>query len=286
MYNTYRMALTTYERVNNQLKGSAQGQDLTNDQSIIEYYIHVASDEITEFCNRTFVPYIKTDAKQFYYDASRYWILDLPDDCLALTSVTDNGSTTIDSTYYRLRDVYNQLNSYPYRFLEISSSANISYDYSQTYLNPVYTIDGIWGYSSRPYANSWSTVTTITANLNTTETVIAVSDSSTFEILDYIRINSEFMKITANDTGTNQLTVTRNVNGSTATTHTSADSVELWNIEKTVKDACTRYAAYLYSNRQGTGNTIVFADGTVATQYPKLVWSSLYYYKRGIFASV
>lgn len=150
-------------------------------------------------------------------------------------------------------------------------------------------MNGIWGYSRRSYANSWDTLTTMSVSIDDEVTSIVVADSSLIETLDYIRIEDEFMQVTDNDTATNTLTVTRGVNGSTAVAHDgtlTALNIDRWLVEYAVKDACTRLAAFLYRSRQSTGSAIVFQDGTVASQYPALVWTSLWQYKRPVYESV
>lgn len=289
MYNTYPSDYTTYERVNEQLKSNPSEGDLTNDQAIIEQYISVASDQVRHFCSRTFVPYIYDDVEVLYGQLSRYWVLSLPDDAQLVSQVTGDDEAVIPSDQYRLRDYLNQLNAYPKRYVEFSRLSNI-YINSGTYeFAPSFTINGIWGYSSRPYEDSWQTTTTLTASINASVTSVTVTSSNDFEILDYIRIEDEFMQITANDAGTDTITVIRGVNGSTAAAHDGTVTpldVDMWRIEDAVRDATTRLTAYLYTSRQATGNTIVFQDGTVASQYPALVWSSLLSYKRVLFESV
>lgn len=287
MYNLYATDYTTYERVNEQLKSNPTEGELTNDQSIVEYYIHVASRMVTDYCNRTFVPYIKTDATVMYTDLSAYFILNLPDDALVVTSITGDNDSVIPTTQYRLLDIFNQDNGYPYRYVELSSQANIYINISSWDFVPRFTIDGIWGFSRQSYANSWETITTMALSIDDETTSITVVNATLLETFDYLRLGTEFMQITA--IVGNVLTVTRGVNGSTAAAHDGTGTpvnVDRWQIEQSVKDATTRLTAWLYTSRQTTGNTLVFGDGTVATQYPSLVWSALFMYKKPVILSV
>lgn len=289
MYNTYPSDYTTYERVNDQLKSNPSEGDLTNDQTIIEQYIRVASDQVRQFCSRTFVPYIMDDVEVLYAALSRYWVLNLPDDTQLVSQITGDDEAVVPSDQYRLRDYHNQLSSYPKRYVEFSRLANIYINSSGADFAPSFSINGIWGYSNRPYEDSWQTLTTLTASINASVTSVTVTSSNDLECLDYIRIEDEFMQVTANDAGTDTITVIRGVNGSTAAAHDGTVTpldVDRWKVEDAVRDATTRLTAYLYASRQATGNTIVFQDGTVASQYPALVWSSLLAYKRVLFESV
>lgn len=56
--------------------------------------------------------------------------------------------------------------------------------------------------------------------LDASETGISVNDANIFKVNDIILIDSEKMKVTAIDTGTNTLTVDRGARNTTATTHT------------------------------------------------------------------
>ena len=285
MYNTYPSDFTTYEEVNEQIKALTSGSDLTADKTAILQYIHDASRMIVGWTHRTFIPYIDTSA-QVLYDISPHRVQKLPDDTLSVTSIQDTAGDTVTSSLYRLRSIYNDLNAYPYGYFELSSSA----DYSTTDTNDfsrTWTIDGVFGYSNQPYTMAWLDTTTLGANIDaTTTTVFDVSDATNIDTLDYIRVNDEFMQVTA--ISTNTLTVKRGVNGSTAVaTHLSGDTVEVWQVNDAVKLACTRLAAWLYSSRQNEYQSIQFQDGTVASiRYPQIVRASLQPYVKPIVESI
>ncbi len=289
MHNTFPSDYTTFDRVNAQLKSNPSEGDLTNDQSIVKQYIHVASDQIRNFCSRTFVPYIRDAAEVFYYELSRSYILDLPDDGQVISQVTGSSGAILPTTEYKFRDTVNQRNGFPLRYLELSRLSNIFTNVSTFEFAPTFELDGIWGYSRRAYEDTWETLSTTVALITDSQTTFVLVTVADFEVFDYIRLDTEFMQVTAYVAATKTLTVIRGVNGSTAAAHdgtiTPVD-VERWAIVDAVKDACTRLTAFLYATRQGTGNTIVFQDGTVVSQYPGLVWSSLLQYKRPIFESV
>lgn len=275
MYKTYQSTYTTYDDVNNQLKPlTGSTVTLSDDQAIIVGYIKQASALIRNWCKRTFVPYIHTSAR-VRYNRSPYRVQELPDDALSITSIADTTNTTITASTYRLLDVYAQLSSSPYRYVEFSADAN----YATTDTNnfaPTFYFNGIWGYSDVAYDNAWlDSGADVDATLNTTSTTVTVTSSSAIKVLDYIRVGTEFMQVQSIDSGT-QITVTRGVNGSTSATHAQADDIEVWQTNLDVVLACTRLASWLYMSRQNELQSVQFQDGTVAgINYPSIVRESL-----------
>lgn len=279
MHNIYQYDLTTYEQVNDQLRPlPAQGNTVTlsDDKTTIVKYIGEASQMITNWCNRSFVPYINTSADVLYC-LSPYGVQELPDDTLSVTSITDTGGTAI--TLYELRDIYNELSGYPYRYFQISNQQSYSVTDSNGY-SPRWTVNGIFGYSKQSYANTWVNTTTLNdASVTDSVTSITVSSAANIETLDYIRVETEFMQVT--DTATNTLTVIRGVNGSTAASHADTTQVDVWRIDPAIKLAATRLASYLYSSRQQEFQSVQFQDGTIASvNYPQIVLASIRDYVR------
>lgn len=283
MYNSYPSDFTTYEQVNEQLKPN-NNVDLSNDQAVILSYIRDASNMVNEWCKRTFVPYVKSDAKA-HYELSPYRVQELPDDTLSLTTLTDTAGATVTASTYRLRDIYNGLNGYPYRYIAFSNTANFATTDSDGF-RPAFTVDGIFGYSNQAYANAWQATTTLDGALSdTTGTSVTVTSSAGIEIPHYIRVGTEFMRVTA--IASNTLTVDRGVNGSTATTHDNEAQVDVWQVVEPVRLACTRLSAWLYMSRQDEFQSVTFQDGTVATvSFPNLVKKALKPYYKPIYESV
>lgn len=274
MHNIYNYDLTTYDQVNAQLKPLPElgnSVTLSDDKSVIKKYIGEASQLITNWCNRSFVPYINTNAQVKYY-LSKYRIQQLPDDTLSVTSITDAGGTAI--TQYELRDIYNQLSGFPYKWFQVSNQQSFSITDTNGY-SPKWTVNGIFGYSRQSYANSWKNTTTLNdGSVTNSVTGLTVSSAANIEELDYIRIDTEFMQVT--DIATNTLTVVRGVNGSTAASHSDTTQVDVWQIDPAIKLAATRLSAYLYSSRQQEFQSVQFQDGTVASvNYPQLVQTAI-----------
>ena len=287
MYNSYPSDYTTYDAVNDQIKGLASGADMTADQTTIVGYIRDASRLINMWCNRTFVPYI-SDAEQKEYCIDYKGIQPLPDDMLSLTSVADTSGTTVTASTYRVLSIARELSGYPYGFLEFSTLRNFSYTDTDSF-SPSFTFDGIFGFSDRSYANSWVSRTTMNngGQLSASATSIILTSVTNIDTLDYIRIEDEFMQVTAIDTDTNTVTVLRGVNGSTAATHDDSTTVYVWLVNDAIRLACTRLSAWLYSSRQNEHQQITFNDGTVAgVNYPAIVQTSLLGYIKPLAESV
>lgn len=284
MYNSYSSDYTTYDKVNLQLKGLVSGADLTSDIEAVKRSIHDASSLVRGWLYRTFVPYINATAKA-KYNLSPFNVQELPDDTLSVTSILDASGTTVLSSTYRLIDIHNNISGYPYRWVEFGTSSNLSYSDPDGF-HPTLTIDGIFGYSDKSYADSWLDTTTLNGAIaDATTTSVTVTDASDIETLSYIRIDSEFMQVQS--ISTNTLTVTRGVNGSTAIAHDDSTQVDVWQVPEGISLGCTRLASYLYMSRKSESSTVTFQDGTVAgINYPSIVKGSLSHYRKPRFESV
>lgn len=181
----------------------------------------------------------------------------LRENLLSLTSVTaGNESLAVDSvveTFPR--------NTSPIRKLHLIDTSTTWYGFDVTNERPLYLkVTGIWGYHS-DYANAWLSVDTVqdVGGINASVTSVTVSDVDAADAYgetaisagNLIRIDSEFMEVTATNTSTNVVTVRRGVNGSTAAAHDNGATVETWQVEDTVAGAVARQAAFQYA-RQGT----------------------------------
>lgn len=260
----YTNDYTTYEQFDEQIRSDPTNTDVLNDYDLVRQYIQQASNFFSRITMRTFVPYIfvhEVEASRQNFDASSRFLW-MPDDCLSVTSVANTDGSIIASTLYRLRNQYLS----PNQQLELNANARITNLSSDNFISR-YEITGIWGYH-RNYDNAWIDTTTISANITTTTaTTFDVASVADLERLQYIRINSEYMQITgAIPTIGTTLTVKRGVNGSTATTHISADEVDIWFIEPEVQLAVTRLAAGLYRTRHNAGNQLRFIDGSVLVE--------------------
>jgi hypothetical protein len=239
-----------------------------------------ASAIIAAQTERSFVPF-RADYSVVWADVAgevRSGYVSLPDDLLILSELTF-GTLDILAADYRLSPT----NFTPYDALYLSGGAmnGATYDFGAAFL-----FSGTWGYVTN-LAQAWSlaqsslsigsdTVTTITVSLDT-----AVN----YETLQYLKIGTEYMQITAIDTDTDILTVTRGVNGTTAAVHTS-EALYRFNVKEDVKKAATELAVYFYTRRTSAGN-VQFSDGTVAIDtYPVATKDVINRYRRLPFGHV
>lgn len=91
--------------------------------------------------------------------------------------------------------------------------------------------------------------------LSSGATTLTVSDadgtdvdgvSPRFQVGHLLRIESEYLRVIAVDTGTNQLTVQRGVHGTTAASHAQDTAIETYQPVPAIRDLCMRYAELLY----------------------------------------
>lgn len=137
-------------------------------------------------------------------------------------------------------------------------------------------ITGTWG-CHNDYANAWLTTDTITAAIaSTTATGITVGNvdaadprhiGERYSYGTLIKIDDEMMLVLEMNTSTNELTVQRGVNGSTAATHLVNRPVEIFQVEDPIRRVAARQAALLYARRGAFEAQQV--DGFGVTTYPQ-----------------
>jgi hypothetical protein len=223
-----------------------------NFQAEMKADIRKASDMIRHAMNNEFVPYLMTwtlRSTAYRKYLGRYDSEDggrpfrLPDNNLTITAFTWDGTSFTEGThYYR-----NPIDTYPTRKLIIDTDAITSYpdDFADTVV-----VTGLWGYHPDP-ANMWldSGDTVQDSPLSATATTLNVTDGDNFQIMQYIRIEDEYLLITA--ISTNALTVERGVNGTTAASHTNATQIDTYVENEAVATECARLAIREYLLRHG-----------------------------------
>lgn len=260
---TYRPALpllTTVEAFKRQWNILATAEDAdaeqvaaaTLDDARIVTYIKAASAHIGEACNRHFVPYLAT----LGHEASPDGWVPLVDELLICTTVT------LDDTEVSADD---------YQLLEPYARPYTSIFNDDGWLPTLYTdadalkVAGWWGYHPYPDA-MWTAKTTVDVSpggMLVGATSVVVASVTDLGVFDYIKIESEVLLITAIDTDTRTLTVTRGERGTTAAAHAHGTSVSLFDVEMDVRHAATVYATYLYDTRDNFGGAVaVTPDGS------------------------
>lgn len=220
-----------------------------------------------------FAPHINT--KHFRIEPTRINTLDytyrLPWPLLSLTAVTLADTALTVGTQV---EAWPTVDS-PFKLLRMMDGWTW-YSYSTSDYEPaLIKVTGIWGWH-HDYSNAWLGVTTLAAAIATTTiTSITVTDIDGTDAYgrapwlspgSLLQIDSEWLEVTAVDTGTNVATVRRGVNGSTAATHDNASTVSVYQVEEDIRDVVTRQAAFKYA-RRGAYESITITD-LGAIQFP------------------
>lgn len=163
-------------------------------------------------------------------------LLRLRDDILELTTLTtENGATTISSNDYLLHRWPDTYGRTPYDSIRLQPNGTTT-EYS--YVNTPYasqTVTGIWGYHD-DWANAWedSQDTVLDDPLTSSATSITVSNAdgddinglpNRFQTYQLLKIEDEYLWVTAVDTDGDTLTVRRGVCGTTAASHVQTTTI-------------------------------------------------------------
>jgi hypothetical protein len=137
-------------------------------------------------------------------------------------------------------------------------------------------VTGTWGYH-HDYAHAWIEVNTLSAAIpDASVTGITVGGvfggdprliGERYSYGSLIRVDDEMMQVLEVNTSTNELTVIRGANGSTAISHADGATVELFEGEDPIRRVTARQAALLYARRGAF--EVQQVDGFGITTYPQ-----------------
>jgi hypothetical protein len=274
--------LTTLDTVKKRLKLSNVD---VNDDELVESHIATATDLIAGFCARSFVPYRDTktfDARGDHIDGL---IMLLREDLLAVETLTNGDGTAVTSSQYALP------RGYPKWKIELLSSSGLTWLYTTDWQNAI-SIDGVWGYHedySRAWVNTNDTVKD-SGGIDASAQSVTVADANgkdaryhtRFAVGQLLRIEDEFLKVVAIDTGTNVLTVLRGINGTTAAAHDEDTSIESYAPMRNIEQACLSLATWLYRYAPTAGAPLqVLIDGTkqIQSNMPRFIQDALQPYQ-------
>jgi len=154
----------------------------------------------------------------------------------------------------------------PFYHLRLTSYSNSWYGYCSSDGSPSrLSITGTWGYNS-DYDNAWLATGALSTGINDSVTSfdVGAGEGALFSPGMLLRVESEFMRLLSVTIDT--LTVTRGANGSTASAHDSADSVDVWQVEPDVQHVVARQAGLLGARVGAFDSATIDALGV--TQYP------------------
>lgn len=228
----------TLEEVKRSFVNILASQDERNDKLMT--LIRMASRFIeTELGFTYFYPVVETRYFDHPGDSTK---LDLDMWLLSVTTFTTqntNVSLTEGSDYYLTRNHgHNQL---PYNLIVMDQSGDYPDLLWSDSLNKANAIAGVWGYGN----DTEDTGTTLSAAISsTTATTIAVTSGSAGQVGDTVLIDTEQMFISA--ILSNNWTVERGENGTTAATHTNGASISRYYPPADISLACGILAARLF----------------------------------------
>ena len=274
------------------LKVHLERSDIQNDDKLQSFCVN-ASRLFDRFTRRWFYPQIETVYydhpgqynPSFEVDSLRSTVapyipsnseLQLRRDLLELTTLTTkNGTITITSADYHLLKG-RSYNGTPYSRIVLDPNGTYTvFEYVNTPMK-ANAVTGIWGHHD-DWSNAWrdsGDAVLDGSGINATVTTVTVTNASLFETLQTIRIDSEYMYITARDESAETLTVQRAVNGSTAATHALAVQIDIFDPMPLVVETLYQWGTYLVKLKNspfGVGGT----DRIGQTQIASLLGSDL-----------
>ncbi|MEO1286880.1 MAG: hypothetical protein AAFV93_03870 [Chloroflexota bacterium] len=232
-----------------------EADDTSDDQRLLDA-LQAASATIERHTRRAFQPRLASIAHDLNLRDVRELLL--KDDLLTLQSITNGDGSSITND-----DVIQVADS----ILRLTNGNAFTYDET-----PVASIlvTGIWGYHpnwAQAWADSGDTVQDVSLSDSTTSITVTDADAGTalrFQVGQLLRIDDEYLHITAIDTSTNILTVKRGVNGTVASSHSNGTSIEVYQMPHDVSQLTLRWALWLYRE-----------PDNFATQFPPMLEQSL-----------
>ena len=217
-----------------------------------------------QYCNRHFFVLVATKT----FDGGGGTELHLPD-LISVTSLKtdDNKDRTFETTWASTDYLLYPPNAEPtkrwgrpYNRVLVDTEAG-NEDVFTAGMKTV-EIVGEWGY--RKVTEDSGADVNEAGGLSATDTTLTVTDGSKFAVAQTILVDSEQLYITA--IATNDLTVTRGVNGTTAATHANGADIYVFKFPGTLVEACLIQSSRLwkrkdsgFSSRVGLPQTGEFA---------------------------
>lgn len=209
-----------------------------------------ASHIVESVTQRRYCPHVESRIASI--DTDHPTELILPDDLLTLSSLTNGDGSSIDLDHVKLTPDYDDT---PASTLTLTNGE--TFIYSDSPLNAI-SISGTWGWHNR-WSQAWrdSADTVQDDPLSDSATTISVNDADSadsdgfsprFQVGHLLQIDSEFVRVLAIDTNTDQLTVLRGVQGTTATSHTQGTAIHTYQPIPAIRDLTVRYAELLFKS--------------------------------------
>jgi hypothetical protein len=222
--------------------------DTSEDARLLDA-LQAASAQIEQAARRRFSPRLATIAQ----DVNPRYPQDilLNEDLLQIDAVSNGDGSSIDPL---------DLIALPDGALDGPSSVlRLSEGQSFTWIDSplqAVSVTGLWGWHDR-WSRAWrSSADTVQDNpLSSASTTLTVSDADgvdshlrtpRFHLGHLLRIEDEYLRVLAVDTGANTMTVLRGVQGTTTAAHDQGTAISLYQPPLEVESLCLRWAAWLY----------------------------------------
>ena len=248
------MFYCTLAQMKSELKATA-----TTDDSIALNYIRQVSARIDNIMNPRarrpwFGPWVEQRAYPLEMQAVESWrnVFHFRQPLLSFSEVLLDATdiTSVVEAFPKLERIIKAL-----RFTTTSRNwyETVSSDGAPSYV----FITGTWGYQS-DFSEAWPEYDTLQADITAAALTGTVEDANGTDPFGFtprfspgalVKIDSEYMELTAVNTTTNVLTWRRGVHGTTAAAHLSAASVQVWQVEDSIRRICQRQAAMMYARR-------------------------------------
>lgn len=211
--------------------------DITEDLRLL-MALEVASTAIETRTQRHFIPRLKTLTHNV--DLRNIKTVLLKEDLLELQSLTngDGSVVPLDDTLILSGGLLRLINGQTFIYDEVPEDA--------------IQVEAIWGYHPQ-WDSAWddSADSVQDAPLSASATSLTVNDADAgdaprFQIGQFLRIENEYLWVTAVDTATNILTVERAVQGTTAATHANGTSIEIYQVPQDIAGLCLQWALWFY----------------------------------------
>jgi len=215
--------------------------DTADDTTLLRKLVN-SSRWVDNYCKRRF--YVKIETR--YFTALRSAGMLLPDLLSITTLKTDaDGDRTYEDSWAATDYDLLPFNAWPK--WEIGRTPDGDYSFPANVARGI-EIAGSWGYgngeSATPYEDS---TTTTNEELDASETTVTVTSGAVLAVGQTILVESEQMYVTAKST--NDLTVVRGVNGTTAATHATSKTVYVYRYPGPIQEACLIQASRLFRRK-------------------------------------
>ena len=256
---------------------TTRGTTETGQDALFTDLIKSTSRDMEVACGgRWFYPRIETR----YFDTPGGRELEMDEDLLAATTITNGDATTVAASDYNLYPYFGP----PYYQIRLKQSATIVWTLDSSGNDErAISVLGIWG-KIHDYASVWlDTLATLAAAITTTTATTFTCTTGLIKAGYLLKIESEYLYVDSVSVGASDtVTVRRGVNGSTAATHAISTAISRWYFP-TVEMICrTAVQAYERLKDNPLGETIRIDGNSFSTPHDVKKWMSLQLAEAGL----